>query len=106
MALKLALKLPQQRPLRLPRKPASAEPLRVARALQRLPELRSAFADGLLSYAQVRAITRVATPQNVAALARAAEKCSATQFWSFALQLRRTEAQKRKRSATFSGAGA
>src|SRR5262245_61516484 len=45
--------------------PATArEKVRVARALGGLPRIDDAFARGRLSYAQVRAITRVATPAN------------------------------------------
>ena len=40
------------------------EKVRVARALGGLPRIDDAFAGGRLSYAQVRAITRVATPEN------------------------------------------
>jgi hypothetical protein len=44
--------------------PATArEKVRVARALGRLPKLDSAFAAGTLSYAKVRALTRVVTPE-------------------------------------------
>jgi hypothetical protein len=38
--------------------------VRVARALEGLPLLRAAFAAGRLSYSKVRAITRVATPED------------------------------------------
>src|SRR6185369_13583992 len=40
------------------------EKVRVARALGGLPRIDDAFGNGRLSYAQVRAITRVATPEN------------------------------------------
>ena len=40
------------------------EKFRVARALPELPLIRSAFEKGELSFAQVRAMTRVATPEN------------------------------------------
>lgn len=50
--------------------PRSArEHVRVARALEELPRVRAAFAAGELSYAKVRALTRVAT-------ARARRSCS------------------------------
>src|SRR5215813_11239121 len=42
---------------------ASREKVRVARALGTLPLLARALAHGELSYAKVRALTRVATPQ-------------------------------------------
>lgn len=38
--------------------------VRVARALTELPEVREGFSAGRLSYSQVRAITRVATPED------------------------------------------
>ena len=44
------------------------EKVRVARALGQLPAIDQAFAAGKLSYAKVRAITRVATPAKEAAL--------------------------------------
>jgi hypothetical protein len=43
---------------------ASREKVRVARALEHLPEVSDALRRGELSYAVVRAVTRVATPQN------------------------------------------
>ena len=42
---------------------AARERVRVARALPSLPHLAEAFARGELSYAKVRALTRVATPE-------------------------------------------
>ena len=42
---------------------AARERVRVARALEKLPKLAKALACGELSYAKVRALTRVATPQ-------------------------------------------
>jgi hypothetical protein len=41
------------------------EKFRVARLLPELPLIRSAFEKGELSFAQVRAITRMATPKNM-----------------------------------------
>jgi hypothetical protein len=38
------------------------EHVRVARALRSLPTIRSQFGAGRLSYAKVRALTRIATP--------------------------------------------
>jgi Domain of unknown function (DUF222)/HNH endonuclease len=43
---------------------AAREHVRVARSLSQLPETRAAFGRGELSYAKVRAITRVATREN------------------------------------------
>ncbi len=47
---------------------AARERVRVARALGTLPALAEALARGELSYAKVRAITRVATPETEARL--------------------------------------
>ncbi|MDT8342758.1 MAG: DUF222 domain-containing protein, partial [Longimicrobiales bacterium] len=44
------------------------EHLRVARALGELPRISRGMASGALSYAKVRALTRVATPENEADL--------------------------------------
>src|SRR3954469_5646464 len=43
---------------------AAREKVRVARALGPLPLIDDALRRGVVSYAQVRALTRVATPQN------------------------------------------
>src|ERR687895_1274624 len=47
---------------------AARERVRVARALEHLPRLAQALARGELSYAKVRALTRVATPETEAQL--------------------------------------
>src|ERR687891_37469 len=47
---------------------AAREKVRVARALGTLPRLAQAFARGEFSYAKVRALTRVATPETEAQL--------------------------------------
>src|SRR6185437_11795504 len=47
---------------------AARERVRVARALGALPHLAEALARGELSYAKVRALTRVATPETEARL--------------------------------------
>src|ERR1700730_4570734 len=49
---------------------AARERVRVARALGTLPLLAEALARGELSYAKVRALTRVATPETEARLLR------------------------------------
>jgi hypothetical protein len=56
---------------------AAREKVRVARALEALPQVRSTFARGEVSYAKVRALTRVATPENEADLLSFAEGASA-----------------------------
>jgi hypothetical protein len=43
---------------------AAREKVRVARALEELPKIAERFSSGELSYSKVRAMTRVATPQN------------------------------------------
>ena len=43
---------------------AARERVRVARALEELPLIDAAFARGEISYSKVRAMTRVATPEN------------------------------------------
>ena len=60
------------------------EHVRVARALRDLPVIRSGFAAGRLSYAKVRALTRIATPATEAGLAELAEPMTANQLERFA----------------------
>src|SRR3954447_4634630 len=43
---------------------AASERVRVARTLRTLPTIRAAFGAGELSYSQVRALTRISTPDN------------------------------------------
>ena len=43
---------------------AAREKVRVAHALNRLPQISEAFREGRISYSKVRAMTRVATPEN------------------------------------------
>ncbi len=57
---------------------AARERVRVARALGALPRLADALARGELSYPKLRALTRVATPENeerLLAVGRAATAC-------------------------------
>ncbi len=56
---------------------AAREKLRVARQLCALPEINQAFSGGELSYSKVRAITRVATPDNEGFMVHLAEQNSA-----------------------------
>jgi Domain of unknown function (DUF222)/HNH endonuclease len=60
------------------------EHVRVARALQDLPVIRSEFGAGRLSYAKVRALTRIATPATEAGLAELAGPMTANQLERFA----------------------
>ncbi|MGH3744312.1 MAG: DUF222 domain-containing protein, partial [Mycobacteriales bacterium] len=56
------------------------EQLRVAHALEALPRVREAFAAGRLSYSKARALTRVATEHDEAALVDTATACTAGQL--------------------------
>ena len=60
------------------------EHVRVARALRDLPVIRARFAAGRLSYAKVRALTRIATPAAEAGLAELADPMTANQLERFA----------------------
>jgi hypothetical protein len=60
------------------------EHVRVARALTGLPVIRGEFAAGRLSYAKVRALTRIATPVTEAGLAELAGPMTANQLERFA----------------------
>ncbi|HEY1320939.1 MAG TPA: HNH endonuclease signature motif containing protein, partial [Streptosporangiaceae bacterium] len=60
------------------------EHVRVARALPGLPVIRASFAAGRLSYAKVRALTRIATPATEAGLAELAGPMTANQLERFA----------------------
>jgi len=53
------------------------EHVRVARALRQLPALRAEFAAGTMSYAKVRALTRIATPATEAGLVELAAPMTA-----------------------------
>lgn len=56
------------------------EKVRVARALDDLPLVSDAMRRGELSYAKVRALTRIATPENEARLVEAAQAATAAQI--------------------------
>jgi Domain of unknown function (DUF222) len=60
------------------------EHVRVARALRDLPVLRGEFGAGRLSYAKVRALTRIATPDTEAGLAELAGPMTGNQLERFA----------------------
>ena len=60
------------------------EHVRVARALRDLPVIRAEFAAGRLSYAKVRALTRIATPGTDAGLAEIAGPMTGNQLERFA----------------------
>jgi hypothetical protein len=70
------------------------EHVRVARALPELPLIRTEFAAARLSYAKVRALTRIADADNEAELAQMAAAMTAGQLERFARAHRRvTDAQ-------------
>jgi hypothetical protein len=81
------------------------EHVRVARALRELPVIRARFAAATLSYAKVRALTRIATPATEAGLAELAGPMTANQLERFARAHRQvtaaddTEARVRRRLA-------
>jgi hypothetical protein len=60
------------------------EHVRVARALRNLPVIRGEFGAGRLSYAKVRALTRIATPDTEAGLAEIAGPMTGNQLERFA----------------------
>jgi Domain of unknown function (DUF222) len=60
------------------------EHVRVARALRGLPVIRAEFGAGRLSYAKVRALTRIAVPDTEADLAELAAPMTANQLERFA----------------------
>src|SRR5215471_15336481 len=85
---------------------AAREKVRVARALGNLPLLAGALARGELSYAKVRALTRVATPETEARLlnvGRAGTACHVERIvrgWRWVdrrAKARETEQQHRRR---------
>jgi hypothetical protein len=57
---------------------AAREKVRVARALEHLPEIADAFAKGEISYSKVRAMTRVAAPANESVLVHIARHGTAS----------------------------
>jgi len=68
---------------------AARERFRVARALPELPRIREAFRAGRLSFAQVRAMIRVATPENEPTLLMWAQHSTASQLEKFTRLYRR-----------------
>jgi hypothetical protein len=73
---------------------AARERVRVARALEELPLITAAFAAGRISYSKVRAITRVATPDNEAAHVTHAEHGTAVHVERSVRALRRVLANE------------
>ena len=71
---------------------AAREHVRVARALDVLPATAAAFAAGRLSYAKVRALTRVADAQSEPVLLQLAHELTASQLERVVREWRRSDA--------------
>ncbi len=80
---------------------AAHEKVRVAHRLAECPLISEAFENGLLSYSKVRAVTRVATPENEALLLELARQGSAAHVEKIVRSYRRVlDAQDRERANT------
>ncbi len=78
---------------------AARERVRVARALGELPQLAGALARGELSYAKVRALTRVATPETEARLLAVGRAGTAAHVERIVRAWRRVDRQGEAREA-------
>jgi hypothetical protein len=78
---------------------AARERVRVARALETLPALAEALARGELSYAKVRALTRVATPETEARLLAVGRAGTAAHVERIVRGWRRVDRQAETREA-------
>src|SRR5499427_5037959 len=72
-------------------KVAAREKVRVARALEALPEISAAFASGEFSYSKVRAMTRVATAANESVLVSIGRHGTATHVENLVKKYRWTQ---------------
>jgi hypothetical protein len=70
---------------------AARERLRVAHALENLPKIRERFSNGQLSFSKVRAMTRVASPENEDFLLTVAKHGNASHVERLVSQYRRVE---------------
>jgi hypothetical protein len=70
------------------------EHVRVARAIERLPQIQARFARGELSFSKVRALTRIATPATEGELAELAKTCTAAQLEKIVRAYRRATADE------------
>jgi uncharacterized protein DUF222 len=84
---------------------AARERVRVARALGALPLLAEALARGELSYAKVRALTRVATPETEARLLGVGRAGTAAHVEQIVRRWRRVDRQAEAREAATQHAG-
>src|SRR3954451_876 len=73
---------------------AAREQVRVARRLEDLPEVAAAFADGRASYSKVRAVTRVAEPDDGIDWVELARHSSAAQLEKIVRGVRRARANE------------
>jgi hypothetical protein len=79
---------------------AAREKVRVARALGTLPRLAQALAGGEISYAKVRAVTRVATPETEEGLLAVARAGTAAHVERIVRGWRRVDRQAEAREGT------
>ncbi len=79
------------------------EHVRVARALRGLPVIRAEFGAGRLSYAKVRALTRIATPGNEAGLAEISGPMTGNQLERFARAHRQAARPATRRPGSAAG---
>lgn len=73
---------------------AARERVRVARALPELPKIAAAFETGTVSYSKVRAMTRVATPENEDFLLNIARHGTAYHVETLVRKYRRVQTQR------------
>src|SRR3954452_22428412 len=73
---------------------AAREQVRVARRLEDLPEVAAAFGDGRISYSKVRAVTRVAAPDDGVDWVELARHSSAGQLEKIVRGVRRVKANE------------
>ena len=78
---------------------AARAKVRVARALEHLPEVSAGFASGEFSYSKVRAITRVATPANESVLAHIARYGTAAHVEKLVRKYRWTQQRDAEKNA-------
>ena len=78
---------------------AARTKVRVARALEHLPEVSAGFARGEFSYSKVRAIARVATPANESVLAHVARYGTASHVEKLVRKYRWTQQRDAERNA-------
>ena len=78
---------------------AAREKVRVARALDGLPQVSEAFRQGRLSYSKVRAVTRVATAENEGTLMNIALHGTASHVEKTVRKFRRVQRETERREA-------